>query len=146
MATKQSNIQSLTLTNRFQALPVEEVNQENVNAHTSDIPSTKNDFNQPQSKACVNNTSIIHSNCHKNGFPLDFNRDAKIISADANHTEHEQHIDQYIAKELKYGALYGPFEHTPIPVHVSPLMTRAKQNSDKRRTFVDLRWPKKCFS
>ena len=53
------------------------------------------------------------------GFPLDFNRDAKLISAEANHTyaiEYEQHIDQYVAEELKYGALYGPFEHTPIPV------------------------------
>ena len=79
------------------------------------------------------------------GFPLDFNRDSKLISADINHTsaiEHEQHIDQYIDEELKYGDLYGPFQHTPIPVHVSPLMTRAKQNSDKRRTVVDLSWPK----
>ena len=66
---------------------------------------------------------------------------SKLISADINHTsaiEHEQHIDE----ELKYGALYGPFQHTPIPVHVSPLMTRAKQNSDKRHTIVDLSWPK----
>ena len=79
------------------------------------------------------------------GFPLDFNRDSNLVSTHVNHTsaiEHEKHIDQYIAEELKYGALYGPFEDTPIPVHVSPLMTRAKQNSDKRRTIVDLSWPK----
>ena len=79
------------------------------------------------------------------GFPLDFNRNSNHVSTHVNHTsaiEHEQHIDQYIAEELKYGALYGPFEDTPIPVHVSPLMTRAKQNSDKRRTIVDLSWPK----
>ena len=66
------------------------------------------------------------------GFPLDFNRNPNLVSTHVNHTsalEHEQHIDQYIAEELKYDALYGPFEHTPIPVHVSPLMTRAKQNS-----------------
>ena len=66
LATKQSNIQSLTLTNRFQALPVEETNQENVNVHTFDIPSTKNDSYQPQSKDCVNNTSVNHNSCHKN--------------------------------------------------------------------------------
>ena len=79
------------------------------------------------------------------GFPLDFNRNSNLVSTHVNHTsaiEYEQHIDQYIAEELKYGALYGPFEDTPIPVHVSPLMTRAKQNSDKRRTIVDLSWPK----
>ena len=79
------------------------------------------------------------------GFPLDFNRNCNLVSTYVNHTsaiEHEQHIDQYIAEELKYGALYGPFDDTPIPVHVSPLMTRAKQNSDKRRTIVDLSWPK----
>ena len=79
------------------------------------------------------------------GFPLDFNRNSNLVSTYVNHTsaiEHEQHIDQYIAEELKYGALYGPFQDTPIPVHVSPLMTRAKQNSDKRRTIVDLTWPK----
>ena len=75
---------------------------------------------------------------------MDFNRNSNLVSTYLNHTsaiEHEQHIDQYIAEELKYGALYGPFEDTPIPVHVSPLMTRAKQNSDKRRTIVDLSWP-----
>ena len=79
------------------------------------------------------------------GFPLDFNRNSNLVSTYVNHTsaiEHEQHIDQYIAEELKYGALYGPFQDTLIPVHVSPLMTRAKQNSDKRRTIVDLSWPK----
>ena len=79
------------------------------------------------------------------GFPLDFNRNSNLVSTHVNHTsaiEHEQHIDQYIAEELKYCALYGPFEDTPIPVHISPLMTRAKQNSDKRRTIVDLSWPK----
>ena len=79
------------------------------------------------------------------GFPLDFNRNCNLVSTYVNHTsaiEHEQHIDQYIAEELKYGTLYGPFDDTPIPVHISPLMTRAKQNSDKRRTIVDLSWPK----
>ena len=56
------------------------------------------------------------------GFPLDFNRNSNLVSTYVNHMsaiEHEQHIDQYIEEELKYGALYGPFEDTPIPVNVS---------------------------
>ena len=77
------------------------------------------------------------------GFPLDFDRQSQLISSEVNHTsaiEHAEHIEQYISEELRYGALYGPFRETPIPI--SPLMTRAKQNSDKRRTIVDLSWPK----
>ena len=60
----------------------------------------------------------------------------------ASAKEHTQHIDQYIEEELTYGALYGPYESVPFKVHVSPLMTREKQNSDKRRIMVDLSWPK----
>ena len=37
----QPNVQSLTLTNRFQALPVEEPNLEHFNVHTLDIKSPK---------------------------------------------------------------------------------------------------------
>ena len=51
------------------------------------------------------------------------------------------HIDQYLSEELKYGAIYGPFKQLPFPVHISPLMTRPKQNTDKRRTIMDLSWP-----
>ena len=51
------------------------------------------------------------------------------------------HIDRYIQEELQYKALYGPYESVPFQVHVSPLMTRKKQNSDNRRTIVDLSWP-----
>ena len=79
------------------------------------------------------------------GFPLDLNRQSKLVSSEVNHSsaiEHAEHIEQYISEELQYGALYGPFQETPIPVHISPRMTRAKQNLDKRRTIVDLSWPK----
>ena len=37
--------------------------------------------------------------------------------------------------------MYGPFQDKPIPMHISPLMTREKQGSDNRRTIVDLSWP-----
>ena len=79
------------------------------------------------------------------GFPLNFDRSISLTPTFENHAsaqKHTQHIDQYIAEELTYGALYGPYESVPFKVHISPLMTREKQNSDKRRTIVDLRWPK----
>ena len=38
--------------------------------------------------------------------------------------------------------MYGSFQQLPFPVHISPLMTRPKQNTDKRRTIMDLSWPK----
>ena len=78
------------------------------------------------------------------GYPVDFNRLSKLVSFEVNHTsatEYAEHIDQYISEELQYGALYGPFQEIPNPIHISPLMTRAKQNSDKRHTTVDLSWP-----
>ena len=45
-------------------------------------------------------------------------------------------------EELKYGALYGPFDNLDLDSHVSPLMTREKQNSTQQRTIMDLSWPK----
>ena len=48
----------------------------------------------------------------------------------------------FFQEELQYGALYGPFDELPFPVHLSPLMPRAKQNSDKQSPIMDLNWPK----
>ena len=56
-----------------------------------------------------------------------------------------QYVDQtdnYLAEELRYGVLYGPFKELPFPVHMSSLLTRATQNSDKCHTIMDLSWPK----
>ena len=79
------------------------------------------------------------------GFPLDFDRKFKLQPTYHNHTsaiQYTEHIDRYISEELKYGAIYGPFKQLPFPVHISPLMTRPKQNTDKRRAIMDLSWPK----
>ena len=66
-------------------------------------------------------------------------------SKETNHAlafENTQHIDSYIADEISYHAMYGPFTEKPFPLHVSPLMVRDKQNSDKKHTIMDLSWPK----
>ena len=76
-------------------------------------------------------------------FPLD--RDSIITSSYVNYTSANQfHMDvqAYIDEELAHGAMYSPYNDPPFPVHISPLMTREKQNSAVRRTIVDLSWPK----
>ena len=79
------------------------------------------------------------------GFPLDFDRNCPLSSSDVNHASalnFESHVDAYIQEELKYGALYDPFQKLDFKIHLSPLMTREKQNSDNRCTIMDLSWPK----
>ena len=79
------------------------------------------------------------------GFPLDFNRNCLLRHEPGNHksaTEFPRDVDAYIAEELKYDALLGPFDTHPIASgHCSPFMTRAKPNSDRRRVIIDLSWP-----
>ena len=53
-----------------------------------------------------------------------------------------QEIDKYIETQIKYETLLGPFQSLPIDSYISPLMTRSKQNSEKRRTIMDLSWSK----
>ena len=45
--------------------------------------------------------------------------------------DHDQHIDWYITEERHYNAIYNPYETPSFPVHVSPPMTREKQNQTK---------------
>ena len=59
------------------------------------------------------------------GFPLDFDRQC-----------------QYLQEELTHNAILGPFTEPPFSIHVSPLMVRDKQDSDQKRTTMDLSWPK----
>ena len=79
------------------------------------------------------------------GFPLDFNRHCKLQSTFSNRKSAELHMDQiinYLKDELSYGVIIGPFDKLPPSFHTSPLMTRDKQDSNKKRTIVDLSWPK----
>ena len=79
------------------------------------------------------------------GFPVDFNRNCPLIHETENHksaTEFPNDIEAYIAEELQYDALIGPFESHPIASgHCSPFMSREKPNSDRRRIIIDLSWP-----
>ena len=79
------------------------------------------------------------------GFPLDACRDSQFLSTEVNHAsalQNIQHVQCYIEEELKFNAILGPFDNKPIPPHVSPLMVRDQQDSLKKRTIMDLSWPK----
>ena len=81
------------------------------------------------------------------GFPLDFKRMYPLQSTMDNHTSANDHVtavEKYLSTELQHGALLGPFSEPPFPINVSPLMTRPKSDSAKRRTIVDLSGPKQC--
>lgn len=56
---------------------------------------------------------------------------------------HAQEIREYIKRELAYGALSGPYCSLPWldRVAVSPMTTRPKKDSSKRRIITDLSWP-----
>ena len=76
------------------------------------------------------------------GFPLDFDRDAPLMSTEENHASAENFasdVKTYISEELKHGAMLGPFVSKPIDLHISPFMT--KPESKVRRTIFDLSWP-----
>ena len=78
------------------------------------------------------------------GFPLDFDRTCPLASTSNNHTSaltDIDHVRRYVEEELQHEAIIGPFNDIPCDLHVSPLMTRAKQDSDKKRTIMDLSWP-----
>ena len=49
---------------------------------------------------------------------------------------------KYIEEELLHNCMLGPFDNKPVALHVSPFMTREKQDSQLRRTIVDLSLPK----
>ena len=79
------------------------------------------------------------------GFPLDFDRNCHLISAESNHAsavQNSQHISQFIQEELDHNAMLGPFDSKLIDMHISPLLVRDKQNSSSKRTIMDLSWPK----
>ena len=52
-------------------------------------------------------------------------------------------IDKYIEDELRFGATMGPFRVPPFihRIGISPLSTRPKKNSSKRRIIMDLSFP-----
>ena len=101
---------------------------------------------------CQNWSKYLHSYWDRQlvdlltfGFLWDFNGQTQLISTEENHASLVQnplHVEKYIMDELQHQAILGPFDKKPIPSHISPLMVRDKQDSDNKRTIMDLSWPK----
>ena len=94
-------------------------------------------------------------NCHdqdivnllKYGWPIPINENLPLEMGGINHkgaTEYEQHIDEYIEKEISLGATIGPFEAIPfkgdVQVAISPLSTRSRKDSNERRIIMECSW------
>jgi len=82
----------------------------------------------------------------KYGFPIDIDSQGFTPSMYTNNhpsaMQYGDHITKFLQKEINHGAIYGPFSKPPIEgLHVSPLLTRNKSNSQDRRVIVDLSWP-----
>lgn len=52
-------------------------------------------------------------------------------------------IDDFINDEVEMGGVIGPMRDTPFTewAHMSPLMSREKRDSDKRRVIIDMTFP-----
>ena len=78
----------------------------------------------------------------KYGFSLDFDPSIALNHKIKNHKsaiDYPQDIQAYFNEEMKFQAILGPFNDSQSNnLHVSPLMTRDKPGSQKRRVIVDL--------
>ena len=58
-------------------------------------------------------------------------------------TAYAPHVDRFLEKEVRLGAMLGPFDAPPFHdwFQTSPLMSVAKKDSDTRRVIIDLSFP-----
>ena len=79
------------------------------------------------------------------GFPLDFNRQAHLVSHSDNHSSAKAYlkdIDAYLQEEIAHKAILGPYDQPPLAgLHRSPFMSREKPDSPHRRFIIDLSFP-----
>ena len=78
----------------------------------------------------------------KYGWDLSFKDSPEPRDSQWNHpsaTSHEHDVQAYIDKELRFGAMVGPFtdQDLPFPVFASPMGSVPKSNSDTTRTITD---------
>ena len=82
----------------------------------------------------------------KFGFPTGYAgpvSDTKNVPNHPSATEYPSHIGEFITKEVDLGGMIGPFDEPPFTpwCHVSPLMSREKGNTGKRRVISDMTYP-----
>lgn len=86
--------------------------------------------------------------CHflRCGWPVGYHLDRPPVSVQENHASarmHDAHVKHCVDTELAHKAIAGPFSSPPFQpwTRLSPLMTRPKRDSDKRRVIVDMSFP-----
>ena len=80
------------------------------------------------------------------GFPINYCAPTPPHTENVNHPSainHPQHVEAHIQTELSQNAMVGPFKHKPFVQwsHSSPLMSREKKGTSKRRIITDMSWP-----
>lgn len=80
------------------------------------------------------------------GWPISYTGAKPPTPVQENHKsalDYMEHVDAFIEKERAMGAMIGPFAEPPFDrwFQVSPLMTRPKKDSEKRRVIIDLSFP-----
>lgn len=80
------------------------------------------------------------------GWPLNREMAVPLTITLKNHKgalDHPQDVEDYLQKEMEYGTLVGPLCSPPWTdrLAVSPMSTRPKKNSTRRRIITDLSWP-----
>lgn len=80
------------------------------------------------------------------GWPVGFSGSKPPVSISHNHPSGENykdHVRDFINTELQHQAIVGPFHHDPFHpwMRKSPVMSRPKKDSTKRRIIIDLTFP-----
>ena len=80
------------------------------------------------------------------GFPLGYLGPVSDTTFTPNHesaVNFPDHVDRFLREEMACGAFVGPFKAPPFSgwCHTSPLMTRPKGDTNKRRVITDLTFP-----
>lgn len=80
------------------------------------------------------------------GWPVGYSADSPPVSVNRNHPSGEafkSHVQDFLQTECAYGAMLGPFKELPFTpwVRMSPVMSRPKKDTNKRRIIIDLTYP-----
>lgn len=80
------------------------------------------------------------------GWPVGYTGSKPPVSVNRNHPSGDNfksHVQDFLTTECNYGAILGPFDSAPFApwVRISPIMSRPKKQSDKRRIIIDLTYP-----
>lgn len=108
------------------------------------VPSALNLTNWEKELSSYHDKEICHF--LRFGWPVGYHLQQPPVSAPENHPSarnYARHVHQYIETELSHSAIVGPFKSVPFTpwTRLSPLMTRPKRDSDKRRVIVDMSFP-----